>query len=62
MNDKKTFTYKGTLLPIYGGAWSDPMNACFYEVIDRVHVNSFWDMLICRDRSEGVYFALPECR
>lgn len=48
-----TVTYHGKQVPIYGGAWNDSMNSCFYDVIGSV---KGYD--ICRSTADGTIFAL----
>lgn len=47
--------WNGKRIPVFGGAWLDPMNSCFYKVIDKI---DGYD--ICNtDDCDNVTFALP---
>lgn len=45
--------YKGNYFPVRGGAWNDPMNSCFYTVVDTINGYE-----ICRDNSTNEIFAI----
>lgn len=45
--------YKGSYIPVRSGAWNDPMNSCFYTVVDTIHHYE-----ICRDNSTNEIFAI----
>ena len=49
----ETITYHGKQVPVYGGAWNDSMNSCFYDVIGSV---KGYD--ICRSTTDETVFAL----
>lgn len=46
-------TYNGKQVPIYGGAWADEMNSCFYNVIG--HIKGYD---ICQENGDNTVFAL----
>ena len=48
--------YKGKKISVYGGAWLDVMNSCFYAVIDKI---KGYD--ICKENGKENIFALPNC-
>ena len=48
-----TVTYRGKQVPVYGGAWNDSMNSCFYDVIGSI---KGYD--ICRSTADMTVFAL----
>lgn len=50
----KKIEYNGKELPVYGGAWLDTMNSCFYTVVDKI---KGYD--ICRENGKENIFALP---
>ena len=50
----KVVEYNGKDLLVYGGAWLDIMNSCFYTVIDRIK-----GFDICRENGTENIFALP---
>ena len=57
----KTVEYNGQNLAVYGGAWLDVMNSCFYTVIDKIEgydicQKNEWDK---NGNLNGAIFALP---
>ena len=51
---KEMIDYNGKELSVYGGAWLDVMNSCFYTVIDKI---KGYD--ICKENGKENIFALP---